>query len=268
MYETPVRDKEVTSVNILTPVISTRPSKLNFMSRPSVIPFPAPLRRLRAQLAPLVLPGKERSGPNSMFDSAGALGVTVEVPESEQGALALHAHLASSHEVSAMLVIDPAGAWAHGMMQTLSDATGSPVDRLRVHSRGGLQIRAVVDETLLPAGNGPHRLVRCLHGDAKPVDRRAIFGALLSHSQICSVLIGPMPSHEAVSLIEEMHRLALQPFAAKTRWLFYLAAEHRGLEDLIEAREWPIRPTLLHARPLTRSVTNVWNQLYEAWVGS
>ena len=171
------------------------------MSRPSVIPFPAPLRKLRAQFAPLVLPSKERSGsgsgPASMFDSAGALGVTVEVPESEQGALALHAHLASSPEVSAMLVIDPAGVWAHGMMQTLSDATGSPVDRLRVHSRGGLQIRAVVDETLLPAGTGSHRLVRCLHGDARPVDRRAIFGALLSHSQICAVLVGPMASHEA-----------------------------------------------------------------------
>jgi len=268
MYEKPVRDKEVTPVYNLTPVVPGSPSKLIFMSRPSVIPFPAPLRRLRAQLAPLVLPGKERSGPNSMFDSAGALGVTVEVPESEQGALALHAHLASSPEVSAMLVIDPSGVWAHGMMQTLSDATGSPVDRLRVHSRGGLQIRAVVDETLLPAGNGPHRLVRCLHGDAKPVDRRAIFGALLSHSQVCAVLVGPMPSHEAVTLIEEMHRLAQLPFAANTRWLFYLAAEHRGLEDLIEARDWPVRPTLLHARPLTRSVTNVWNQLYEAWVGS
>src|ERR1700751_3082928 len=161
------------------------------MSRPSVITFPAPLRKLRAQWAPLVLPGKERSGPASMFDSAGALGVTVEGPASEQGALAPHANPGSSPEVSAMLVIDAAGVWAHGMMQTLSDATGSPIDRLRVHSRGGLQIRAVVDETLLPAGNGPHRLVRCLHGDAKPVDRRAIFGALLSYSQICSVLIGP-----------------------------------------------------------------------------
>src|ERR1700751_2919393 len=106
------------------------------MSRPSVLPFPAPLRRLRAQLAPLV-PGKERSGPASMFDSAGALGVTVEVPESEQGALALHAHLASSPEVSAMLVIDPAGSWAHGMMQALSDTTGSPTHRLRGDSPGG-----------------------------------------------------------------------------------------------------------------------------------
>ena len=64
------------------------------MSRPSVLPFPAPLRKLRAQLAPLVLPGKDRrSGPASMFDSAGALGVTVEVPESEQGALAVVNHL-------------------------------------------------------------------------------------------------------------------------------------------------------------------------------
>ena len=53
------------------------------MSRPSVIPFPAPQRKLRAQLAPLVMPIKDRSGPASMFDSAGALGVTVEVPESE-----------------------------------------------------------------------------------------------------------------------------------------------------------------------------------------
>ena len=70
------------------------------MARPSVIPFPGALRALRTQLAPLVLPGKDRrSGPASMFDSAGALGVTVEVPESEQGALALHAHLASSPEV-------------------------------------------------------------------------------------------------------------------------------------------------------------------------
>jgi len=109
--------------------------------------------------------------------------------------------------------------------------------------------------------------VRCLHGDAKPVDRRAIFGALLSHSQICSVLIGPMASHEAVALIDEMYRLAHLPFAASVRWLFYLGPEHRGLEDMIETRDWPVPPTLLHARPLTRSVTNVWNQLYEAWIG-
>jgi len=237
------------------------------MSRPSVIPFPAPLRKLRSQLAPLVLPGQDRSGPASMFDSAGALGVTVEVPESEQGAQALHAHLASSPEVSSMLVIDPAGAWAHGMMQTLSDATGSPIDRLRVRSRGGLQIRAVVDETLLPAGDGPHRLVRCLHGDARPVDRRAIFGTLLSHSRICSVLVGTMPGQEAIALVDEMHRLAQLSFASTTRWLFYLGPEHRGLEERIESREWPVPPTVLHARPLTRSVTTVWNQLYEAWVG-
>ena len=240
------------------------------MPRPSVLTLPNALRALREQLAPLVLPGKDvpPSGPSSMFDSAGALGVTVEVPESEQGALALHAHLASSPEVSAMLVVDPAGVWAHGMIQTLSDATGSPVDRLRVHSRGGLQIRAVVDETLLPAGNGPHRLVRCLHGDARPADRRAVFGALLAHSQICSVLVGPMPSADAVALVDEMHRLALQPFAANVRWLFYLGADHRGLESQIESRDWPVPPTVLHARPLNRSVTTVWNSLYEAWIGS
>jgi len=247
------------------------------MPRPSVLPFPNALRALREQLAPLVMPAKETrvasgssgsSGPSSMFDSAGASGVTVEVPESEQGALALHAHLKSSPEVSAMLVIDPAGVWAHGMVQTLSDATGSPVDRLRVHSRGGLQIRAVVDETLLPAGNGPHRLVRCLHGDAKPVDRRAVFGALLSHSQICSVLVGPMPSADALALVDEMHRLSQLPFADGVRWLFYLGADHRGLEGQIASRDWPMPPIVLHARPLNRSVTSVWNSLYEAWIGS
>src|SRR6202012_5871909 len=102
-------------------------------------PFPAPLRALRAQLAPLAAPGGDvRSGPSSMFDSAGALGVTVEVAESEQGAIPLPAHLASSPEVSAMLVIDPAGVWAHGMIQALSDATGSPLDPLGGHLRGGV----------------------------------------------------------------------------------------------------------------------------------
>jgi hypothetical protein len=238
------------------------------MLRPSVLPFPGPLRALRDQLKPLVVPGNDvRSGPSSMFDSAGAVGVTVEVPESEQGALALHAHLASSAEVSSMLVIDPAGVWAHGMMQALSDATGTPVDRLRVHSRGGLQVRAVIDETLLPAGNGPHRLVRCLHGNAKPADRRAVFGALLSHSQVCAVLVGPMPAPEASALIDEMHRLSQLPCSANVRWLFYLGADHRGLEEQVEALGWAQAPKMLHARPLTRSVTSVWNSLYEAWVG-
>jgi hypothetical protein len=241
------------------------------MFRPSVLPFPGPLRALRDQLKPLARPGdgvRSGSGPASMFDSAGAVGVTVEVPESEQGALALHAHLASSAEVSSMLVIDPAGMWAHGMMQALSDATGTPVDRLRVHSRGGLQVRAVIDETLLPAGNGPHRLVRCLHGNAKPADRRAVFGALLSHSQLCSVLVGPMAAGEATALLEEMHRLSSLPCSANVRWLFYLSAEHRGLEDLIGSKSWLRAPVVLHARPLTRSVTSVWNSLFEAWVGS
>jgi hypothetical protein len=238
----------------------------------SVLPLPASLRARRSQLTPMGGPGSSEmpSGPSSMFDSAGALGVTVEVPESEQGALALHAHLASSPEVEAMLVIDPSGVWAHGMMQALSDATGSPIDRLRVHSRGGLQIRAVVDETLLPAGNGPHRLVRCLHGDTKLTDRRAVFGALLSHSQVCGVLVGPMPSADAATLVQEMHRAAQQPAAAQVRWVFYLGADHRGLDEKIAALAWPsapAAPAILHARPLNRSVTTVWNSLYEAWVG-
>src|ERR1700743_1097668 len=117
----------------------------------SVLPLPASLRALRSPGLPMAgqNAGDMPSGPSSMFDSAGALGVTVEVPESEQGALALHAHLASSPEVSAMLVIDPAGVWAHGMMQTLSDATGSPADPLRVPSRGGPAIRAGAGENLL-----------------------------------------------------------------------------------------------------------------------
>jgi hypothetical protein len=241
------------------------------MFRPSVLPFPGPLRALRDQLKPLAVPGdgvRSGSGPASMFDSAGAVGVTVEVPESEQGALALHAHLASSAEVSSMLVIDPAGMWAHGMMQALSDATGTPVDRLRVHSRGGLQVRAVIDETLLPAGNGPHRLVRCLHGNARPTDRRAVFGALLSHSQICAVLVGPMPAAEATALIDEMNRLSNLPCSANVRWLFFIAPDHRGLEEQIESLPWQRMPTVLHARPLTRSVTAVWNSLYEAWVAA
>ena len=260
--------EEVTSKNNLLPVWQFSKSKLaDHMFRPSVLPFP-PLRALRDQLKPSVPGNDVRSGPASMFDSAGAVGVTVEVPESEQGALALHAHLSSSAEVSSMLMIDPAGGWAHGMMQALSDATGTPVDRLRVHSRGGLQVRAIIDETLLPAGNGPHRLVRCLHGNAKPTDRRAVFGALLSHSQICSVLVGPMPAGEATALIEEMHRLAGLPCSTNVRWVFYLSAEHRNLEELIESRQWPRPPAVLHARPLSRSVTAVWNSLYEAWLGA
>ncbi len=245
------------------------------MSRAAaLLPLPAPLRALRGPLAPrapfarLSVPGGESAaGPSSMFDSAGASGLTVEVPESEQGALALHAHLASSPEVAAMLILDPAGLWAHGVMRALADATGSPVDRLRVHSRAGLQIRAVVDETLLPAGNGPHRLVRCLHGNAKAMDRRVVFGALLAHSQVCAVLVGPMPTQEAIALIEEMQRIARLPGAEDVRWLFYLGADHRGLEARIDGHRWPSTPTVLHARPLNRSVSSVWNSLYQAWLG-
>jgi hypothetical protein len=206
------------------------------------------------------------AGPPSLFDSAGASGLTVEVAESEQGANALHAHLASSPEVSAMLMVDPAGLWAPGVMQALADATGAPVDRLRVHSRSGMQIRAVVDETLLPSGAGTHRLVRCLHGNTKPADRRSVFGPLLAHSQVCAVLVGPMPALEAQALLEEMLRLARQPGAEDVRWLFYLAADHRSLEARIDAQAWPSRPAVLHARPLNRSVTAVWNSLYGAWI--
>lgn len=240
------------------------------MSRSAILPFPVSFRALRGPLALTRVVGPRAAeapaGPPSMFDSAGASGMTVEVPESEQGALALHAHLSSSPEVAAMLVIDPAGLWAHGIMQALADATGSPVDRLRVHSRSGMQVRAVVDETLLPAGSGPHRLVRCLHGNAKPMDRRAIFGALLTHTQVCAVLIGPMPALEAQTLVEDMARLARQAGAAHVHWLFYLGADQRGLESRIEAQDWPSEPTVLHARPLNRSVSAVWNGLYRAWL--
>jgi len=238
------------------------------MTRSAILPFVAPLRALRATLAPLSVPGGDaQSGPpSSMFDSAGATGRSIEVPETEAGAQVLHDHLASSPEVASLLMIDPAGIWGYGVMHALGDATGSPVDRLRVVSNGGLLVRAVVDETLLPAGNGPHRLVRCLHGSQRPADRRAIFGALLAHSQICAVLIGPMPESEADALIEEMHRIASLPAAAGTRWLFYIGADHRGLEHRIEGHHWPQSPVVVHARPLGRSLTSVWNSLYEAWI--
>jgi hypothetical protein len=242
------------------------------MSRSMMLPFPASFRALRGPLEPLARPAAPGlvdafAGPPSMFDSAGASGLTVEVPESEEGALALHAHLDSSPEVAAMLIVDPAGAWATGVMQALAEATGSPVDRLRVHARRGTEIRAIVDETLLPAGAGPHRLVRCLHGNARPADRRAVFHALLSHSQVCAVLVGPLPTPEAQQVVEEMSRLARQPGHEDVRWMIYLGAEHRALEARIEALRWPSRPTVLHARPLARSVASVWNSLYAAWLG-
>jgi hypothetical protein len=65
-----------------------------------------------------------------------------------------------------------------------------------------------------------------------------------------------------------MNRLANLPCSANTRWVFYLGADHRGLEEQIESLRWPSMPALLHARPLNRSVTTVWNSLYEAWVGA
>jgi hypothetical protein len=237
-----------------------------------MLPFPAPFRVLRGLREPLARPAATGhvdafAGPPSMFDSAGASGLTVEVPESEEGALALHAHLNSSPEVAAMLILDPAGAWAPGVMQALAEATGSPVDRLRVHARRGTEIRAVVDETLLPAGTGPHRLVRCLHGHDRPSDRRAVFAALLAHTQVCAVLVGPMPPAEAQSLVEEVGRLAREPGHEPLHWVFYLAPEHRGLEWHIDMQRWPTPPTVVHARPMGRSPASVWNSLYTAWLG-
>jgi len=237
------------------------------MPRSVLSPLSASLRALRSVVrAPSVAWADRQSLNASLFDSSGATGMVIEVAETAQGALALHAHLTSSPEVESLLIVDPAGVWAPGVMDALSDATGSPIDRLRVHSRGGLLVRAVVDETLLPAGSGPHRLVRCLHGSARETDRRTIFSALLSHSRVCAVLIGPMPALEAQGLIEEVHRLSQSAGAAHVRWLFYIGADHRGLEARIEGHHWPVAPVVLQARPLARSLTAVWNSLYEAWV--
>lgn len=245
------------------------------MNRPAILPLPASLRALRGPLSslgglsgPAASPSAAPSGPaSSMFDSAGASGLTVELPDSEQGGAALHAHLDSSPEVSSMLVLDPSGLWAPGLMQALAEATGSPVDRLRVHSRSGLQIRAVVDETLLPAGTGPHRLVRCLYGNTRPAERSDVLDALLAHTQVVAVLMGPMPAVQSQMLVADLADAAERHAASGLRWLFMLAADQRGVETRI-ATEWRHPPTVLHARPLGRSVTAVWNSLYAAWIGS
>ena len=244
------------------------------MNRPAILQFPATLRALRGPHSPLgglALPAHRpeiAGGPPSMFDSAGASAVTMELPEADQGADILHEHLSSSPEVSAMLIVDPAGLWAPGMMEALADATGAPVDRLRVHSRNGLHVRAVIDETLLPAGPGPHRLVRSVHGGQRLSDRRDLFATLLAHSQVCAVLVGPMPTLEAQALVEEMRLLAHLPDAQGVRWMIYLGADHRGLESRIDRLAWPEPPLVLHARPLSRSVSAIWNSLYGAWAAA
>lgn len=241
------------------------------LALPSAIP--AALRMLRNPLAPraaLTVPGVDdpHTATPSMFDPTGASGLTVDVEETGHGASILAAHLASSPEVASMLILDATGLWAPGLMYALADVTGSPLDRLRLHSRSGLQVRAVVDETLLPAGIGPHRLVRSLHAGHRLAERRELLAVLLNHSQVCAVLVGPMPQLDAHALVDDALRMARLAGAEGVRWMFYLGADQHYLQRRIEAMPWPLAPRILHARGRGRQVSDVWNGLYAAWLES
>jgi len=162
-------------------------------------------------------------------------------------------------------LLDPTGVWASSVIKALSDAGGQPVERLHLRENGTLRTLAMIERTALVRRD--EEKLNIYHADVRaPGQENAeIPVALMEHSHMTAVVVGPMQPHAIDALLASLNEATQLRGWRCPNLLFMLPPNAVWIANKIAAVRWPGR---LHVHvidePLT-SASAVWNALLGIW---
>lgn len=162
-------------------------------------------------------------------------------------------------------LLDPAGVWASAVIKALSDAGGQPVERLHLREHTTLKTLAVIERTSLVRRHEDK--LNLYHADVRAPghDTAEIPVALMEHSHLTAVIVGPMQPHAIDALLASLSDATQLPAWHCPNLLFMLPPNAVWIANKIAAVRWPGR---LHVHVIDEpliSASSVWNAMLGIW---
>jgi hypothetical protein len=171
---------------------------------------------------------------------------------------------------SGLLLIDPAGRWAGGIVTALSEATGSLPDRVRLLSPVGLREIATIDELHLPPVPGRPAVVRHLRARRLDVASPSpTLERLWRHTAQVALLLDTVGPDDLARWAVNTGTLAHRLGETGPRWSIFLppgaSQQHFNADspDGLRRTHWLPQPN--STAPLA-SPSAVWNVVFRTWV--
>ncbi|MCW7542038.1 hypothetical protein OOT46_30030 [Aquabacterium sp. A7-Y] len=183
---------------------------------------------------------------------------------------AIRQHLASTRADLGLAsrqitLFDPGRMWASSVIKALSEASGQPVERLRLRHQNTLATIATIERTALP--RRVDEPLKIYHTDVRDLssDAQAIPIALMASSHLTAVVLTPV---SAAALDEMLNMLLAATRGADWRCpnlLFMLCDSAAKHAPRIASNLWPTRLNVMVTTEPMTSASGVWNSVLGSW---
>jgi predicted regulator of Ras-like GTPase activity (Roadblock/LC7/MglB family) len=188
---------------------------------------------------------------------------------SGSAAEAMREHFAHAPDVDAaprrITLFDPHHVWAPGIIKALSEASGQPVEQLRLRDRAKLQTLAMIERTYVVRRQD--ETLKIYHPDVRSREHEtaSIPLVLMERSDLSVLILGQLPSQSLDALLGTLVVATHEPTWRCPTVLFMLPPSSARVVDKITAQDWP---PALRVQMLSESFGNtsaVWNALLGVW---
>ena len=162
-------------------------------------------------------------------------------------------------------LLDPTSVWASSVIKALSDAGGQPVERLHLREHTTLRTLAVIERTSLVRRHEDK--LNLYHADVRVPghDNAEIPVALMEHSHLTAVIVGPMQPHAIDALLASLADATQLPGWRCPNLLFMLPPNAVWIANKIAAVHWPQRLNVHVIDEPLISASAVWNAMLGIW---
>ncbi|MES2889816.1 MAG: hypothetical protein V4739_17620 [Pseudomonadota bacterium] len=210
-------------------------------------------------LEPLEPPKAETSDPFSQ-----------EIRVSGSPAAAIREHFSTTRAdagpaTQLIALIDPVRVWATLVIHTLSEACAQPIERLHLRDDVTSRTVATIERTTVVRHNTDQ--LKVIHADVRAPERDGaeIQMALMEHSHMTAIVVGPMQAHAIDALLSSLQTAASQAAWRCPTVLFMLPPNAAWIQQKIRAAVWPMALQVLVVEEPMTSASAVWNAIAAQW---
>lgn len=162
-------------------------------------------------------------------------------------------------------LIDPVRVWATLVIHTLSDACAQPIERLHLRDQLTSRTVATIERTTVARPNTDP--LKVIHADVRAPERDGaeIQMALMEHSHMTAIVVGPMQAHAIDALLTSLQTAASQAGWRCPTVLFMLPPNAAWIQQKIRAVAWPMALQVLVVEEPMTSAAAVWNAIAAQW---
>jgi len=188
---------------------------------------------------------------------------------SGSAAEAMREHFAHAPDADAaprrITLFDPHHLWAPGIIKALSEASGQPVEQLRLRDRAKLQTLAMIERTYVVRRQDD--TLKIYHPDVRSREHEtaSIPLVLMERSDLSVLILGQLPSQSLDALLDTLVVATHEPTWRCPTVLFMLPPSSARAVDKIGAQDWPPALRVQMLSESFGSTSAVWNAMLGVW---